>query len=638
MERRVPREDARVKLEHLFSPGAIGSLQLRNRIVMAPMGSNLCEPDGTPSERMLAYYEARARGGVGMVIVEVAAIAWPAGAANPNQLGISHDGFIPYLRRIAEVVHAHDAACALQLQHAGKVATRDIAAGRPMWVPSVPRPSAMDLFADLTHEDRDFALRDYFQPGAGAEYHEMTHDDIAQLRRWFAEAVVRAKAAEFDAVELHAGHGYVLSAFLSPHANQRDDEYGGGLDGRARLLVETVREVRDAVGPEFPLWCRLDGSELGVDDGIRLAYACETARMAIDAGLDAIHVSAYADPGIGAAFTRAPLVHEPGGFVDMARAVKAAIAPAPVIAVGRIEPAVGDQLIAAGDADFITMGRKLLADPDLPNKLLHQHDDDVRPCIYAYRCVGNIFLTKGERCTANPSTGREHELPHELEPADEARRVVVIGGGPAGMETARIAAARGHAVTLYERADALGGRARPAAMIDQPIGQLLAWLERQLEKLDVEVVLGHDAPNELDADFVIDATGASCALDEARLVTLLQSVGGGDDVVVFGGNEPAALAAAALAKRGGRVSLLSPHDNFGVGLSPPRLWRAMAALREHGTELVTNATSAPDGALLFDPWEPTAERAGVTHRVGDCREVSFLDGAMLDAARVARSL
>ncbi len=396
-----------MKLQHLLSPGAIGALETRNRIVMAPMGSNLCEPDGTPNERMLAYYEARARGGAGLVIVEVAAIAWPAGAANPNQLGISHDGFIPYLHRIADVIHAHDAAAALQLQHAGKVATRDIVAGRPMWVPSAPAPAATDLFADLTHEDRDRALRDYFQPGASTEYHEMTGDDIAQLRRWFAEAAVRAKAAGFDGVELHAGHGYVLSAFLSPHSNRRGDEYGGDVRDRARLLVETVREVREAVGADFPLWCRLDGAELGVEDGISVADACRTARMAIDAGLDAIHVSAYANPGVGAAFTQAPLVHEPGGFVDLARAVKSAIAPAPVLAVGRIEPEVGDQLIAAGDADFITMGRRLLADPDLPRKLLHDHADDARPCIYAYRCVGNIFLTKGLRCTANPSTGRE---------------------------------------------------------------------------------------------------------------------------------------------------------------------------------------------------------------------------------------
>src|SRR3954451_21465634 len=234
--------------EHLLSPGRIGSLETRNRIAMAPMGSNLCEPDGTPGDRMLAYFEARARGGAGLVIVEVAAIAWPAGAANPNQLAISDDANVAHLARLVDRIHAHGAKAAIQLQHAGKVATRDIAAGRPMWVPSTPLPSAMDLFADLTHDDRDSALRDYFQPGAKAEYHAMTHDDIAQLRRWFADAVVRARAAGFDGVELHAGHGYVLSAFLSPHSNRRDDDYGGALDGRARLLLETVREVRVAVG------------------------------------------------------------------------------------------------------------------------------------------------------------------------------------------------------------------------------------------------------------------------------------------------------------------------------------------------------------------------------------------------------
>src|SRR5262249_13064627 len=158
------------------------------------------------------------------------------------------------------------AKAAIQLQHAGKVATRDIAAGRPMWVPSEPLPAAMDLFADLTAEDRNTALRDYFQPGAKAEYHEMTLDDIAQMRAWFASAVVRARDAGLDAVELHAGHGYIISAFLSPHANRRTDEYGGPLEHRARLLLEVVHDARDAVGREFPLWCRLDGAEIDVPD------------------------------------------------------------------------------------------------------------------------------------------------------------------------------------------------------------------------------------------------------------------------------------------------------------------------------------------------------------------------------------
>jgi 2,4-dienoyl-CoA reductase (NADPH2) len=635
-----------MKYEHLLSPGRIGSLETRNRIAMAPMGSNLCEPDGTPGDRMLAYFEARARGGAGLVIVEVAAIAWPVGAANPNQLAISDDAFVPHLARLVERIHAHGAKAAIQLQHAGKVATRDIAAGRPMWVPSAPLPSAMDLFADLTHEDRDAALRDYFQPGAKAEYHEMTPADIAQLRVWFADAVERARAAGFDGVELHAGHGYVLSAFLSPHSNRRDDEYGGPLENRARLLLETVKEVRARVGTDYPLWCRLDGAEIDVADGITVDDACRSAAMAIDAGLDAIHVSAYADPGIGAAFTRAPLVHEPGGYIELARAVKRAIAPAPVLAVGRIEPEVGDDLIANGDADFVTMGRKLLADPDLPNRLAADRAADARPCIYSYRCVGNVFLTRGVRCAANPSTGREHELPVDVEPAPRSRRVVVVGGGPAGMETARVAAARGHTVTLFERGEHLGGRALLAARVEPAIGQLVAWQERQLGALGVDVRLGTDAaPRDVqacDPDAVVIATGAAVPVADARVAALLDG-DAPDELTVYGGNGPAALFAAVMAERGARVTLASPHENFGVGLSPPRLWRTMDALRTFAATFAPNTVLEGTDAIAFEPWEAASQQHPYRGRidvryVGDCREVGLIDGAMLDAARTGRTL
>src|SRR4029450_13082001 len=197
----------------------------------------VCGRDGPPGERMLAYFEARAQGGVGLIVVEVAAVAWPAGAANPNQLGISDDRFVPGLARLVERIHAHGAKAALQLQHAGRVATRDIVAGRPLLVPSEPPPLAVDLYRDLAPEDVRAATADYARPGAKLHYRVMDEDDIASLRLKFAQAALRARRAGFDGVELHAGHGYVLSAFLSPHYNRRNDAYGGPLENRARLLV-----------------------------------------------------------------------------------------------------------------------------------------------------------------------------------------------------------------------------------------------------------------------------------------------------------------------------------------------------------------------------------------------------------------
>jgi len=284
----------------LLAPGRIGTLELRNRICMSPMGSNLAESDGHCGERIQRYYEARAAGGAGLLIVGVGAIAYPAGACNPNQIAISTDDFLPGLEALARRVKAHGARIAIQLQHAGKVATRDIACGRPMWVPSVPEFKAGDLTRDLTREEMHAFASDYQREGAGIAYHEMTLRDIEALKEQFALAADRAKRAGFDAVELHAGHGYLLSGFLSPISNQRDDDYGGDIANRARLLVEVIRAVKDRVSADFPVWCRLDAVEFSPPGGITRADGQRAAELAAEAGVDAIHVTAYADATTGA--------------------------------------------------------------------------------------------------------------------------------------------------------------------------------------------------------------------------------------------------------------------------------------------------------------------------------------------------
>ena len=495
--------------KNLLSSGKIGQLELRNRIVMAPMGSNLSEANGHCGERIQAYYEARAQGGAGMLIVGVASIAWPSGACNPNQVAISSDEFLPGLRELASRIKLHGCRAAIQLQHAGKVAVCDIAAGRPMLVPSIPDKSRDEMSAALTPVEMSAFVKSYSKKGAKAGYKVADRADIRELIEHFAEAAERAQRAGFDGVELHAGHGYILSEFLSPSINRRDDEYGGCLENRARLLVDVIEAVKIRAGSDFPVWCRIDALEYRVDRGICLADAVETAVLAEAAGADAIHVSAYANPSSGAAFTEAPLVHRSGGYLPFAATIKARLR-IPVIAVGRIEPEVAEQVLARGDADFIAMGRKLLADPQLPNKLIHGQQETIRPCIYCYTCVSRIFVSDHVHCAVNARTGYEHEI--VLLPALQPRHVLVVGGGPAGMETARVAALRGHRVTLAEQSADLGGTVFFSSIVYPENGKLIDYLAEQVRQLGVDVRLGTTVDRgclrALAPDVVVVAAGA----------------------------------------------------------------------------------------------------------------------------------
>ncbi len=390
----------------LLQPGRIGTLELRNRIVMAPMGSNFAEESGHCGERIHAYYEARARGGAGLLTMGACSIAFPAGTAEPFQVGVSRDEFIPGLSEVARRAHRHGAKIAMQLHHAGKTATRDLAAGRPIWVPSIPPRAHTTMMAAFTPEELAT-----FVGALGRhkpQVRVMDKADIEQMIEWFAAAAARAQTAGFDGVELHAAHTYILAGFLSSHFNRREDEYGGPLENRARLLVQTIRAVKQRVGADFPLWVRLDGEELHTEGGITVPDAIGAAKLAVQAGADAVSMSAYAAITTGVAFTEAPLVHQPGGLVGYAAAVKKELT-VPVIAAGRIDPEMAQDCIGRGLFDFVIMGRKLLADPDLPKKLVEGRRDEVRPCIYCYACVSQIFINQRIKCVVNPQVGHEYE-------------------------------------------------------------------------------------------------------------------------------------------------------------------------------------------------------------------------------------
>ena len=618
----------------LLQPGQIGSLQLKNRIALAPMGENFGGLDGHATEKTQAYYEERARGGAGLIILGTTAVSWPSGTSEPHQLGISSDDFIPTLAQVVRRVHVHGAKVAIQINHSGKVAANDRAHGREMWVPSVPpalppnasmrtiTPQELSTFVGVgPHPDR---------------YRVMDEADIAQMIEWYAAAAVRAQQAGFDAVEVHCAHNYLIAGFLSPYFNQRTDGYGGSYENRTRLMRELLTEVRRRVGPDYPIWVRLDAEEMHTPGGITLEEALQTARLCEQLGVNAISVSSYARLTRGSDFTDAPIPQKSGAYLEFANAFKRVVR-IPIIVAGRIEPEAGAAAIAAGEADFIAMGRKLLADPELPNKLVAGQPEAIRPCIYCYACVSEIFVNRGIKCAVNAQTGHESTAP--IVPAEHAKHVLIVGGGPAGMEAARMAVLRGHRVTLVERSDRLGGTLFFAGLAYPENGRLLDYLVRQMQHPRIEVLLRTtvDAAllQRLEPDEILVATGASRAApaiegaqqthvwsgDELRrLMTgdgaeeiakaklslaerALFKAGGmlgvtdstqaiqglsklwmplGKRVVIIGGGLVGLELAEFLLARGRQVTVLEPGTHAGTELPIVRRWRVIEAVQDHG--------------------------------------------------------
>ena len=617
---------------HLLSPGRIGSLELRNRILVTAMGVSLSEPDGTVGERLIAYHEAQAKGGAGLIISGVAGVAWPTGAVQPNQTAISDDRFLPGLTALVERVHAHGAKIAAQLHHGGLVAGYSADAfDEELWAPCYPPPFKGDFL-------------DYFLPeemtgfsGKMPSLRLLSHEDIDRVVDQFGAAARRAKQAGFDAIELHGGHGYLISSFLSPKTNTRTDEYGGPLENRAQLLLRVIAAIRAAVGADFPLWVKLDSIEVGKDGGITLDLAIETARLVEAAGVDAITVSAYHDSGQGKLHSASNIPHEPETNIPAAAAIKAAVG-VPVIASGRVEPEAGDKHIAKGVYDFLAMGRKLLADPALPAKLAGNAPETVRPCIYCYTCVSTAYVRQPLRCAVNPETGFECE---QVTATISGKHFVVIGGGPGGMEAARRLNAEGNRVTLIEQGPRLGGTLRIAALAYPANEGLLDWLTREIAWSSVEVRLNTDATPELlrqlAPDAVIVATGARRDMPDiagadqphvfsgddmrnlmmgegsqelkrktglaTRLATKIGAATGmtanldfvrsatrrwmpmGKHITIIGGELVGLELAEFLHERGREVTVLEPAPRLGKGLLLVRRMRLIAELREHGVAL-----------------------------------------------------
>ena len=647
--------DQQIKYPLLASPASIGNLKLRNRMIMAAMGSNFASEDGHTTEQLTAYYEKRAQGGIGLIILETSAITWPAGASMPNMIGFSKDEFIPSLKSLTQRIHQHGSKIAAQLNHSGKIAQEDVIAGRPIPVPSIPKSEPSDMFGLLTQDEIMNFIKAGGPDGKGPRYHELSADEIQQEVQHFVDAAKRAKAANFDAIEIHAGHGYLISSFLSPAVNKRTDEYGGTPEKRAKLLVDIISQIKIQL-KDFPVLVRLDANEYRIENGITPDDFLITASMAQDAGADAIDVSAYGNTSKGIAFTEAPLVHEPGGFLNFVKMAKKELT-IPIIAVGRIELDVAEKGLRNNEFDFLAMGRKILADPDLPIKIISGQEQLIRPCIYCYVCVSQIFINKPMMCAVNSQLGNEHRNENIIHSTADQKRILVIGAGPSGMESARLLAMQGHDVEIWEKDKDIGGTVRVAALAYEPNGRLINYLKNSLDELNVRIKLRTLATSKSVQDFnpdhVIVAVGANrnapsikgknnrnvfdgeelrgllfgsdaqaikklsliqqLILKVGRATQLLRNISAlrflskiwmpiAKNIVVIGGDLVGLELAEFLVERGRTVKVLEPSGWLGPNLSIVRRSRVVHMLKEHKVDLLTNVTIKEiDGQeVIFD--------------------------------------
>lgn len=483
-------------MSSLFMPGKIGCLELPNRIIMAAMTTNFADEAGHVTHQMLAYYRKRAQGGVGLIIIEATYVAL-SGKRFKHNLCIFDDSFIPGLRELAAVVKSAGARAAIQLNHGGRESSKAITGIDPIAPSSVA--SAYSGIGPCGEVPKTATL-----------------EEISELIEAFGRAARRAREAGFDAVEIHGAHGYLISEFLSPLTNLRTDAYGGDVAGRTRFYSEVIRRCKELAGKDFPVITRINAHDF-MPAGLQLEESLQAASILEKTGADAIHVS------VGMHSSR-PYMIIPGMFISRACNAEYAkrfkqVLGVPVICVGRInDPGLADEILRDQTADFVCMGRAFIADPDWPRKY-QVGRSDIRKCIACNEgCIGRIHKQRSLACSVNPEVGREAELTGGLTPAPDAKRIWVVGGGPAGMEAARVAASRGHDVTLWEKEEGLGGQLNlgviPPGRVE--IGNILGFYQVALRDLGVKVNLCRTLHKEMvekeRPDAVIVATGAKPAI------------------------------------------------------------------------------------------------------------------------------
>jgi 2,4-dienoyl-CoA reductase-like NADH-dependent reductase (Old Yellow Enzyme family)/thioredoxin reductase len=641
-----------VKFDKLFEPTRIGTMRLKNRIVFPPIHSTFVSETGAVTDQLIDYLVERARGGVSMITVEDTVVDYPGGKDAPTQLRLDSDEFIYGLGDMVEAIHEHGVKVATNPQHAGRQTDLSNTNGVQLVAPSsIPLPG-------------------YPIPRA------LSIEEIQGIEDKFADAVLRSKRVGFDAVELHAAHGYLFTQFFSPRTNRRDDLYGGSLENRARFSIEVVEKVREKVGNSFPVIYRFSAEE-NVEGGFTIEDSKRLVRWLEDAGVDAFHVSTGT---YESQCWNVPCYDMPRGLlVNLAGEIRKTVS-VPVITVGRLDPETAVKALEDGKADIAAIGRPLIADPEWPKKVREGRLEDIRPCIYCNQgCIGRDFNFRRESCTVNFEHGKERRT--RIAPAGRPRGIVIVGGGPAGMEAARVAALRGHKVTLFERRRELGGQLIAASVpfFKEEYRRLLQYFKTQLKKLGVRTELGKEVDantvRELRPDVVIMATGGMPYVPAIPGVSLPNVVGAeelilgsknvAENVIIAGGGFLGCDVAWFLAAKGKKVTIVSKREDVAATLNPVCRSRLLKVFDELGVKKIPNSavtnicektvtvtdrnfsskTIDVDNVVIAMGYKSNRTLSeglrGVSkefHRIGDCEKVQSLREAIHAGSSIARKI
>jgi len=582
----------------LFSPIKVGNMELYNRFVVPPMGFDLTNEvvngGGIVNQAVIDYWVARAKGGWGLLIFEFTAID-PLGKAGPRHIGIWNDEFVVGFKQLTEAVHKYGVKIAIQLGHAGRQTAKKIIGTQPV--------SASPIACPVIRETP----------------RELSTEEVYELVEKFGDAAVRARDAGFDAIEIHGAHGYLIAQFMSAYTNKRVDEFGGSFHNRMKFPIEIIHNVRRKIGPSFPLMFRISGEEK-VPGGRTIDETRVIARLLVEAGINAIDVSVSVN--VSGKYIISPAAMPPGFLLSFGQEIKKAVS-VPVISVGRINhPMFAEDAIETGKADLIAWGRSSLADPELPNKVAAGQLDDICPCIACLQGCARLLELHADplaklkvTCLVNPFCARESEM--KIKPAARSKKVIIVGGGPGGLEAAWVAAACGHQVTLYEKQRVLGGQFRIAAIppFKQDIARAISYYIHMCKKYGVLFNMGVTATVDQilaeKPDVVIIATGGEPFIPDingvsgARVVTAWDILEGkklaGNRVLIVGGGMVGCEVADFLGEHLHNVTLIEMLPEIAQDIPLYTRYFLMERLRDYGVEIETETSVVKfldDGAIV----------------------------------------